>query len=136
MDIFRNQKSHDADALDAKTADLIRGLYSPPGGRANSGYWENLGARIMARAGQPVADVGKWWLALEGWSKIGLAAAGIALAISGALLQKQWTDETSSAYEYVTTASAPEAVSAPIDLVTQQEPNAQRDALMRLVLSQ
>lgn len=130
----------DGDALDPDLAADIRDLYLPPAvARGDLSYWSSLEQRIMARVNDPLFLVSlepqRWWTVLEGWSRAGLVAAGIAVAVSAAMIQNQALDENSAVYEYVAATPAPEAFRPSVDLVTQREVAAQNDAVIDYVLS-
>ncbi len=121
----------DGDALDATLASEVRRIYTPPAAaRGDQGYWPSLEQRIMARVADPVflasLESPRWWNVLEGWSRAGLLAAGVALAVSAALLQNQTPDDSGMEYEAVASMPALEALAPAVD---------QRDAVMTYVLA-
>jgi hypothetical protein len=128
------------DSLDASLAERARRMYQPPvpAGEA-SHYWVSLERRIMSRINDPAfiaaLEPAKWWTVLEGWTRAGLLAACVAVAVSAALIQNQALDENSAVYEYVSATAAPDALMPSVDLVTQREPNVQRDAVIDYVLA-
>lgn len=133
-------KKMDGDALDAKVASDVRTMYLPPAvARGAQGYWLTLEQRIMARVADPAFIAGleapRWWTVLEGWSRAGLVAAGIAVMVSAALIQNQAQEETSAVYEYVSATAAPDAFASSVELVTQREPAVQNDAVINYVLA-
>lgn len=133
-------KKIEGDALDAKTASDVRTMYLPPAvAHGDQGYWSSLEQRIMARVADPAFITGleapRWWTVLEGWSRAGLVAAGIAVAVSAALIQNQARDESSAVYEYVSATPAPEAFASSVDLVTQRGSGVQNDAVINYVLA-
>ncbi len=56
----------------------LRREYSPP---AEASYWAFLERRIMARIRSDSAR--EWWSWFPEWSRVGLAAAALALAVAG-----------------------------------------------------
>lgn len=121
----------DGDALDATLASEVRHLYAPPAvARGDQNYWSSLEQRIMARVADPAflasLESPRWWNVLEGWSRAGMLAAGIALAVSAALLQNQTPDDTGMEYEAVASMPALDALAPAVD---------QRDAVMTYVLA-
>jgi hypothetical protein len=93
----------------ALTRDL-RSLYAAPD---DPGYWDGFEARILAavRGGAAVtgavtgamravpAAAVEWWHALARWSRPALAAAGVTLAVAGAVLvQARAEDDASRAH--------------------------------------
>lgn len=121
----------DDGALDAKTASEVRTMYLPPAAaRGDQSYWLSLEQRIMARVLDPafmaILDTPRWWNVLDGWSRTGLLAAGIALAVSAALIQSQAADDTGAEYEAVASMPALDALAPAVD---------QRDAVMTYVLA-
>lgn len=128
------------DALDEKLASSVRKMYLPPAvARGDQAYWSALEQRIMARVVDPAfvgaLETQRWWTVLEGWSRAGLVAAGIAVAVSAAMLQNQALDENSAVYEYVSAMPTPEAFSPFVDPATQRETNAQNDDVINYVLA-
>ncbi len=121
----------DGPALDAKLASDVRRMYTPPAvARGDHTYWSSLEQRIMARVADPAflasLDSQRWWNVLEGWSRNGLLAAGIAVAVSAALIQNQALDEDSAVYEYVSAAPTTEALAPIVD---------QNDSVINYVLA-
>lgn len=133
-------KKIEGDALDAKLASEARTMYLPPAVAAgDQTYWSSLEQRIMARVLDPAflasLEQNRWWTVLEGWSRAGLVAAGLVVAISAALLQSQSQDESSAVYEYVSATPAPEAFAPSVELATQREAAIQNDAVFNYVLA-
>lgn len=124
-------KKTDGNALDAQLASEVRRMYMPPAlERGDQSYWSSLEQRIMARVADPVflasLDSPRWWNVLEGWSRAGLLAAGIAVIVSAALLQNQSGDDGSVVYESVAAMPALEALAPAVD---------QNDAVIAYVLA-
>jgi cytochrome c-type biogenesis protein CcmH/NrfG len=137
-DPFDRRGAGDKDALDDRTARLIRDAYRPPvaAGEAENAYWSALERRIMARAassGRAQSDQG-WMSVLGGWAQLGLVAAA-ALFMTAGLVSTRFTDSDEQfGYESVVT-STPEALSAPAQLMTSSDQSVQRDAALQYVLS-
>lgn len=124
-------KKTDGAALDATLVSDVQRMYMPPAvARGDQSYWSSLEQRIMARVADPgfLASIEspRWWNVLEGWSRAGLVAAGIAVAVSAALIQNQAVDENSEVYEYVSAAAAPETLTSVAD---------QNDSVLNYVLA-
>lgn len=139
MKNFLLRKTEDG-ALGARSAGAVRRMYLPPAAaRGDTNYWSSLEQRIMARIADPgflaSLDSPRWWTVLEGWSRAGLVAAGIAVAVSAALVQNQALDENSAVYEYVSATPAPDAFRPSVDLVTRRESTVQDDAVLDYVLA-
>ena len=137
-DPFDRRGAHDKDALDERTAQLIRDAYRPPvaAGEAENAYWSTLERRIMARAASPDQAQGDqgWVSVLGGWAQVGLVAAAALFATAGLLSTRFAESEEQLAYESVVT-STPEALSAPAQLMTSSDQSVQRDAALQYVLS-
>lgn len=121
----------DAGALDAKVAAEVHTMYLPPAAmRGDQAYWLSLEQRIMARVLDPVfmasLETPRWWNVLDGWSRTGLLAAGVALAVSAALIQSQMADDSGAEYEAVASMPALDALAPAVD---------QRDAVITYVLA-
>jgi hypothetical protein len=133
-------KKIEGEALDPTLSAEARRMYLPPAvARGDQGYWSALEQRIMARVADPAflasLEQNRWWTVLEGWSRAGLVAAGILVAVSAALLQNQTQEENSAVYEYVSATPAPEAFAPSVDLATQREAGIQNDAVFNYVLA-
>lgn len=74
----------------------LRSLYAPP---ADPSYWHALEARIMSRVAGAVSA--EWWSFYGRWTRLGLAAAGIAAIVSGAAIAHTREQESRVAYEAV-----------------------------------
>lgn len=121
-------KKAEGNALDARLASEVRRMYMPPVG--DQAYWSSLEQRVMARVTDPAflasLDSPRWWNVLEGWSRAGLLAAGIAVIVSAALIQDQSADDGSLAYESVEAMPALEGLAPAVD---------QNDAVIAYVLA-
>lgn len=112
----------EAGALNGRLASEARRMYLPPAvAGGDHDYWSSLEQRIMSRVGDPAflasLDSQPWWTVLDGWSRTGFVAAGIAVLVSAAILQNQKgaLDENSAVYEYVSAVAAPEALAPIVD---------------------
>lgn len=124
-------KETDSSALDARLASEVRRMYMPPaqdGGTQS--YWSSLEQRIMARVADPVflasLESPRWWNVLDGWSRAGMLAAGIAVIVSAALMQNESADDGNVEYESVAAMPALEALAPAVD---------QNDAVIAYVLA-
>lgn len=136
MDEIVISRPSDSDSIDLGVRDTLRVLYPQPAALGGE-FWDSLEARIMARvSGDRSLDPVRFWSVLERWSRVGIAAALLAVAGSAAFLTSQRVDESLIAYENFTDSSTAEALIAPFELTTQRDPSAQREAVYRFVLSQ
>ncbi len=76
MNILRDDER---DPRDDEWRGALRADLAAP---ASESYWALLERRIMARIGAETAR--EWWSYFPAWSRIGLAAAALALAVAGA----------------------------------------------------
>jgi hypothetical protein len=84
---------------DGELTPALRELYRAPEGEA---YWAGLEARILAHAGIDVnAAPPAWWQVIGGWSRFGLAAAGIVALLAGAAAIRERQAELRDQYEIV-----------------------------------
>jgi len=129
----------DSNALDDRTARLIREAYLPPvaSGEAANAYWSALESRIMARVAtaDPTRGDEGLWSVLERWAQVGLVAAVAIFAVAGVVGRSLGEPEEQVAYESVVQAATPEALSAPAQLITASDKSVQRDAALQYVLS-
>jgi anti-sigma-K factor RskA len=130
--------SRDNDALDERVTRAIRDTYRPPiaSADAEAAYWSALEKRVMARVrtSAPVSIDQGWWSVLNGWSQMGMVAAAAILMIAGVVGNSLGEPDEQASYESVV-PSSPEAISAPIQLVTASDKSVQRDAALQYVLS-
>lgn len=75
MNIVRD----DRDPRDDEWRAALRAEYAAP---ASDSYWAMLERRIMARLN--AEGTREWWWYVPAWSRLGLAAAALALAVAGA----------------------------------------------------
>lgn len=121
----------DGGALNAKIVSEVHSMYLPPAAaRGDKSYWSSLEQRIMARVLDPAFVAGleppRWWTVLDGWSRTGLLAVGIALVISAALLKIRPFEDSGIEYEAVASMPALEALAPSVD---------QGDAVITYVLA-
>jgi hypothetical protein len=71
-------KDDDRDHRDDELNAALRAEYGPPG---EGSYWAFLERRIMAR----ITSEGtrEWWSYFPSWSRVGMAAAALALLVAG-----------------------------------------------------
>ena len=133
-----NQNRVSSDAVDTEVRDALRPLYPRPES-FGAEYWRALETRIMSQLGGSVRTLepARFWGVLERWSRVGIAAALLAVAGSAFVLGRARARESSLVYESFAAAATPESVIDPIHLVVTQPDRAiQRDAVYRLILSQ
>lgn len=75
MNIVRDD---DNDIRDDDVNAALRAEYAAP---ASASYWSTLERRIMARIGAEAKR--EWWSYFPSWSRVGLAAAALALLVAG-----------------------------------------------------
>jgi anti-sigma-K factor RskA len=134
----RTRVPRDSDALDERVTRVIHAAYLPPvaSAEAATAYWSALEKRVMARvrSAAPVSLDQGWWSVLNGWSQMGMVAAAALLMIAGVVGNSLSEPDEQVSYESVV-PSSPEAISAPIQLVTASDKSVQRDAALQYVLS-
>lgn len=75
----------------------LRAIYAAP---ADEAYWASLERRIMAA----LDGADAWWTVSDRWMRVGLVAAGFALAVAGSLYMRSRAQvERRTAYESVMT---------------------------------
>jgi anti-sigma-K factor RskA len=133
-----NRVPRDRDALDERIARVIHAAYMPPvaSAEAETAYWSELEKRVMARvkSAAPFSSDQGWWSVLNGWSQMGMVAAAALLMIAGVVGNSLSEPDEQVSYESVVPTS-PEAISAPIQLVTASDKAVQRDAALQYFLS-
>ena len=122
------------DKLEQDVIAAMRGLYAAPG---ESGYWDSLQTRIMARIGSsPVSRESGWYSVLARWAAPGLAAAALIFAVAGAMWSRLDQAELRNTYEGFTqpmVADASPGATALLDL--SRDGSSQREATLSYVLS-
>jgi hypothetical protein len=71
-------KDDDRDPRDDELNAALRAEYGPPG---EGSYWAFLERRIMARI--TAEGTREWWSYFPSWSRVGMAAAALALLVAG-----------------------------------------------------
>ena len=101
----------------------LRQLYAAP---TDETYWSTLERRIMARVVQE-----EWWLPLAAWVRVGVVAAGLALAVASLTFIRSHQAEAQIAYQTVIET----ARTAPLQMATESGTASERDAVLRYVIS-
>ena len=102
----------------------LRQLYAAP---VDEGYWTALLERIMARIGEEDG----WWQPLAPLARIGVLAAGIALAVASLALTR--SREATARMAYETVFETPRSV--PLQIATERGQGSEREATLRYVIS-
>jgi hypothetical protein len=105
----------------------LRSLYAPP---TDEGYWSELAQRIMVRITNE-ADGDAWWQPFSRLARLGVLAAGVALAVVSITLTRERAADTHSPYE--TIIEAPRA--APLQIAIEQDISSEREATLRYVIA-
>ena len=124
------------DEGDPRISALLRDIYAPP---AESGYWEDLEGRIVARVQDYRASIVpipvNWWSDLAAWAGPGLAAAALIFAAAGVVLSRENDEDLRTTYEEVTDPVADALPGAVQVVVAPHDGSSQREATFRYVLS-
>lgn len=105
----------------------LRGLYAPP---ADESYWSDLAQRIMARiSNENEGDV--WWQPFARLARVGVLAAGVALAIATIALTRDRAAEPSLAYEALTDTPR----TSLLQIAIEPDVNSEREATLRYVIA-
>lgn len=105
----------------------LRRLYAPP---ADESYWGDLAQRIMTRiANENEGDV--WWQPFARLARLGVLAAGVALAVASIALTRDRTTDARLAYEPI--MDTPRA--APLQIAIEQDASSEREAMLRYVIA-
>jgi hypothetical protein len=105
----------------------LRRLYAPP---ADEGYWSDLAQRIMTRiANENEGDV--WWQPFARLARVGVLAAGVALAVASIALTRDRATDARLAYQPI--MDAPRA--APLQIAIEQDVSSEREAMLRYVIA-
>lgn len=110
--------------------DLTRALrraYAPP---VDEGYWSVLAQRIMARIASD-ADGETWWQPFSRLARVGVLAAGVALAIASMALTHNRIADAQLAYEPMIDAPR----TAPLQIAIEQDISSEREATLRYVIA-
>ena len=116
----------DRDPRDEELRAVLRAEYTTPG---ESSYWAFLERRIMARI--TAEGTREWWSYFPSWSRAGLAAAALALAVAGiaAWQTREASQEVAAWHELL---ESPEEM--PIIESAGRERARQRDATLRYLI--
>ena len=101
----------------------LRRLYAAP---ADEAYWRTLEGRVMARVLEE-----EWWEPLAAWVRVGVVAAGLALAAATLTLIRSHRAEARIAYQ--TVIETP--LAAPLQTATETGTASEREAMLRYVIS-
>jgi hypothetical protein len=105
----------------------LRDIYAPP---ADESYWSDLAQRIMTRiSNESEGDL--WWQPFARLARVGVLAAGVALAIASIALTRDRAAEPSLAYE--TIADMPRTSLLQISI--EPDANSEREATLRYVIA-
>ncbi|HEX5830574.1 MAG TPA: hypothetical protein VFY16_06310 [Gemmatimonadaceae bacterium] len=96
----------------------LRALYAPP---ADVAYWDGLEARILRHLREPALE---WWTVLNGWARLGAAAAVIAALAAGLLAARARTEQSQVAWQSL--VDEPTVVSLELDSRGSAEPGPPR----------
>lgn len=105
----------------------LRRVYAPP---ADEGYWSDLAQRIMTRISKE-SEVDVWWQPLARLARVGVLAAGVALAVASIALTRNRAAEPSLAYETVTDAPR----TSLLQIAIEPDVNSEREATLRYVIA-
>ena len=126
MNIVRDD---DREFRDDELHAALRRQYAAP---ANSSYWSGLERRIMARIGAEAATAGEWWSYFPAWSRVGLAAAALAMLVAGVAAWQ--TEKAQERVAYKELFETPSEV--PLIETSGAEPNAnRREATLRYLIT-
>jgi hypothetical protein len=123
---MRHEQENPERELDGDVLQAMRSLYSAPA----ESYWQGLESRIMARV---TNTAGEWWSFFGGWTRMGLAAAGIAALAVGVAMARSRSAEARLAYEAV--LDVPSALPVPAETVSLVPSTTTREATLRYVFS-
>lgn len=105
----------------------LRRMYAPP---ADESYWSDLAQRIMTRiANENEGDV--WWQPFARLARVGVLAAGVALAVASIALTRDRAADARLAYEPI--IDTPRA--APLQIAIEQDVSSEREATLRYVIA-
>ena len=115
---------------DEEVTRVLRDVYASPA--ANASYWDTLESRIMARIAT-AGEAPEWWGVFDGWVRVGLVAAVLAVVVSGAALMRDREAEERLAYEAVMESASVIPVAAPT--IARAPSRNARDATLRSIIS-
>lgn len=118
----------DADRKDGELAALLAKEYSAP---AQESYWQALEERVM----RAIAREGRreWWSYFPEWTRIGLAAAAIALAVAGVAAWQ--TERARERVAYRELLDTPSELPIIIESLGESNVPRRRDATLRYLIS-
>ena len=105
----------------------LRELYAPP---ADDRYWSDLAQRIMARVSSE-GEGDAWWQPFARLARVGVLAAGVALAVASIALTRDRTAEPSLAYETITDTPR----TSLLQIAIEPDANSEREAALRYVIA-
>ena len=105
----------------------LRRLYAEP---ADEGYWSDLAQRIMTRISNE-SEVDVWWQPLARLARVGVLAAGVALAVASIALTRDRVAEPSLAYETITDTPR----TSLLQIAIEPDVNSEREATLRSVIA-
>ncbi|HEY9516056.1 MAG TPA: hypothetical protein VIQ74_10300 [Gemmatimonadaceae bacterium] len=105
----------------------LRRLYAAP---IDEAYWSGLAQRIMARVAAEAEGEG-WWQPFARLARVGVLAAGVALAIAVVALTRYRAAETRVAYE--TIIETPRTAS--LQMAIERDASTDREATLRYVIA-
>jgi hypothetical protein len=105
----------------------LRRVYAPP---ADEGYWSDLAQKIMTSISNE-SEVDTWWQPLARLARVGVLAAGIALAVASIALTRDRVADARLAYEPIMNSPR----SAPLQIAIEQDVSSEREATLRYVIA-
>jgi hypothetical protein len=105
----------------------LRAIYAPP---ADERYWSDLAQRIMARISNE-GEGDAWWQPFARLARVGVLAAGVALAIASVALTRDRTAKPSLAYETITDMPR----TSLLQIAIEPDVNSEREATLRYVIA-
>jgi hypothetical protein len=118
----------DRDPRDEEVNAALRAEYTSP---AESSYWAFLERRIMARI--TAEGTREWWSYFPSWSRAGLAAAALALAVAGIAAWQTRTAAQQDVAEWHELLDSPDEM--PMIESAGRERASQRDATLRYLIT-
>lgn len=105
----------------------LRAIYAPP---ADERYWSDLAQRIMARVTSE-GESEAWWQPLARLARVGVLAAGVALAIASIALTRNRVNEPGLAYETLTDVPR----TSLLQIAIEPDADSEREATLRYVIA-
>lgn len=121
--------NEERDVLPQSMRSALRDIYAPP---AQSGYWETLEARILARVRREGALA--WWTHFPDWMRAGVAAAAAAVLLVGLVWFQERRSEQRMAEERLLQPLIDE-VPVLVETMAEEPKRTTRDATLRYVIS-